>query len=291
MGKNMEPIPSKTKRRFFLNVLMSSFFKKREGIEHRPQFPKVNSGQICLTWVGHASFLLQTHKHNILIDPNWSNWMLIIRRLKRAGIALDALPSIDLVLITHAHFDHLNKKTLKMIAKNQPIIVPKGVKNLVRGIGFEKILEMNWWERIEIDGTEITFTPAKHWGARVLADFHRGYGGYCLKFDGRSVYHCGDTAYFEKFSEIGERLHPEVVLMPIGSYDPPSGRDVHINPEKAVQAFQELRGKIMIPMHFGTYRMSYEPLHEPAYRLIMAAKKKGILSQVCFLNEGIPTIL
>ncbi|ACD83780.1 MBL fold metallo-hydrolase [Candidatus Methylacidiphilum infernorum] len=287
----MEPIVlRRIKKESFLKILMSSFFRKREGIEHRPQFPKLKPGQICLTWVGHASFLLQTPRHNILIDPNWANWMLIIRRLKKAGIALDALPSIDLVLVTHAHFDHLNKKTLRTIAKKQPIVVPRGVKSLVQGLGFEKIVEMHWWEKIEIEGTEITFTPAKHWGARMLADFHRGYGGYCIKFDGRTVYHCGDTAYFEKFPEIGQRLKPEVVLMPIGAYDPPSGRDVHINPEKAVQAFQELGGKIMVPMHFGTYRMSYEPLHEPAYRLIMAAKKRGILSSVRFLNEGIPTL-
>jgi L-ascorbate metabolism protein UlaG (beta-lactamase superfamily) len=216
--------------------------------------------------------------------------MLVIRRLRHAGLPIEHLPNIDLVLITHAHFDHLNRRSLRAVAARQPIMVPQGVGNLVHDLGFDRVHEMQWWEEATFRGLKITFTPAKHWGARVLHDRHRGYGGFCVEFEGRSIYHCGDTAYFQEFKEIGRRLHPEIVLMPIGAYDPPSGRDVHIGPEQAITAFSELHAKTMVPMHFGTYRMSYEPLHEPAQRLMAAAAKQGVMNRIKFMIEGMPQI-
>ncbi|CAB4244210.1 L-ascorbate metabolism protein UlaG, beta-lactamase superfamily [Methylacidimicrobium sp. AP8] len=282
--------PKKGRRNFLLDVLLPSLFARREGVRHSPSFPSLSEGQVCLTWVGHASFLVQTPRHNILIDPNWANWMLVIRRLKRAGIAIEDLPAIDLVLITHAHFDHLNRRSLREVATRQPAVVPSKVGSLVRGLGFDQVREMAWWDRWDFDGLSIVFTPARHWGARYLADSDRGYGGYALSYGGRTIYHCGDTAYFDGFPEIGRRIRPEIVLMPIGCYDQPSKRVSHITPEKAIQAFLELQGKILIPMHFGTYRMSYEPPHEPAYRLLVAASQAGILSQVHFLHEGLPRV-
>jgi L-ascorbate metabolism protein UlaG (beta-lactamase superfamily) len=277
-------------RNFLTEVLIPSFFVKRSGVQHRPVFPKLRKGQIGLTWIGHASFLIQTPKHNILVDPNWANWLIVIRRLKRAGIAINDLPNIDLVLITHAHFDHLNRRTLAAVAAQQPIVVPSGVSNLVHDLGFRHVHEMNWWDEWQHDGLKITFTPAKHWGARVLHDSHRGYGGYVIEFEGRQVYHCGDSAYFSGFREIGRRLNPEIALLPIGAYDPPSGRDVHMGPEQAVQAFQELQSKMLIPMHFGTYRMSYEPMHEPEERLKLAGAQHDCLKQIHFLTEGMPQV-
>jgi L-ascorbate metabolism protein UlaG (beta-lactamase superfamily) len=293
-----QPKPKKEKKRakrwnernFLTEVLIPSFFVKRSGVQHRPVFPELRKGQIGLTWIGHASFLIQTPRHNILVDPNWANWLIVIRRLKRAGIAIRDLPNIDLVLITHAHFDHLNRRTLAIVAAQQPIVVPSGVSNLVHDLGFKHVHEMNWWDEWQHDGLKITFTPAKHWGARVLHDSHRGYGGYVIEFEGRQVYHCGDSAYFSGFREIGRRLAPEIALLPIGAYDPPSGRDVHMGPEQAVQAFQELQSKMLIPMHFGTYRLSYEPMHEPEERLKQAGEHHNCLNQIRLLTEGMPQV-
>ncbi len=277
-------------RNFITEVLIPSFFARKTGVEHRPVFPTLQAGQLALTWIGHASFLLQTPKHNILIDPNWANWLIVIRRLKRAGIALHDLPDIDLVLITHAHFDHLNRRTLRAVAERQPIVVPGGVTNLVHDLGFERVHEMNWWDEWSHDGLKIIFTPAKHWGARVLHDSHRGYGGFVVEYEGRRVYHCGDSAYFPGFKEIGARLSPEIALLPIGAYEPPSFRDVHMGPEEAVRAFTELKARTFVPMHFGTYRLSYEPMHEPAQRLMLAGTKAGILPNIRFLVEGLPQV-
>ncbi len=217
--------------------------------------------------------------------------MLVIRRLRHAGLHIRDLPGIDLVLITHAHFDHLHRRSLRQVADNQTIVVPNSVGSLVENLGFRSVVEMNWWDTLDYEELEITFTPAKHWGARVLADRHRAFGGFCIRWGDRSVYHVGDTAYFDGFSEIGQRLKPEIVLMPIGAYDPPSCRDVHINPEDAVRAFCELGASTVIPMHYGTYRMSYEPMHEPLQRFLASATEHGILPKVRVLTEGLPEVL
>src|ERR1700761_6229604 len=282
--------PRWNERNFITEVLIPSLFVKRGGKHRQVAFPKLQKGQLALTFIGHASFLIQTPKHNILVDPNWANWLIVVRRLKHAGFAIHDLPNIDLVLITHAHFDHLNRRTLRKMAEKQPLVIPSGVSNLVADLGFERVHEMNWWDEWEHDGIKIPFTPAKHWGARVLHDSHRGYGGYVIQYEGRSVYHCGDSAYFSGFREIGRRLAPEIALMPIGAYDPPSGRDVHMGPEEAVEAFHELKSKTFVPMHFGTYRMSYEPMHEPAQRLMLAGNKAGCLHNIRFLVEGMPQV-
>ncbi len=280
-----------TERNFITEVLLPSWFTRRTGTQHRPLFPTLTAGQICVTWIGHASFLIQTRRHNILIDPNWANWMVIIRRLRRAGIPLSHLPRIDLVLITHAHFDHLHRRSLSAVAAQQPIVVPSGVHNLVYDLGFERVHEMKWWEQWSFRDLRITFTPAKHWGARVLADGHRGYGGYVIEYEGRSIYHCGDSAWFSGFSEIGRKLHPEIALLPIGCYQNPSGRDVHMEPEQAVEAFAQLQSKMLVPMHYGTYRMSYEPMNEPIQRLLAAGEKAKITDQIKVLSEGTPVVV
>jgi L-ascorbate metabolism protein UlaG (beta-lactamase superfamily) len=285
-------LPRWRTRNFITEVFIPSLLTRKLGVHPRtaPLFPKITGNQICLTWIGHASFLIQTTKHNILIDPNWANWLLVIRRLKHAGISLRDLPNIDLVLITHAHFDHLHRPTLRRVAEEQPIIVPQGVRDLVHNLGFEKIHELAWWDTYKTRGMEITFTPANHWGARKIIDRHRGYGGFALNWQGRTLYHAGDTAWFDGFTEIGKRLHPDIALLPIGAYENPSSRDHHISPEQAIDAFIELKATTLIPMHFGTYRLSYEQPHEPPQRLMKAAAKAGLLPQLRFLTEGMPTV-
>ena len=137
-------------------------------------------------------------------------------------------------------FDHLDRKTLRMIASDQPIAVPENVGGLVHGLGFQQVRELKCWESFEHGALKITLTPARHWGARMLHDTHRGFGGFVIEYAGRSLFHCGDSAYFSGFREIGERLPIEIALLPIGAYDAPTKRDVHMNPEQALQAFEEL---------------------------------------------------
>ncbi len=279
------------KRNFLTEVLIPSFFTKRSGLRAMPLFPRVGAGEICLTWIGHASFLLQVEGMNVLIDPNWSMWLKVIKRLKRPGLLIESLPSIDVVLVTHAHFDHLDRRSLRRVAADQPIVVPTGVGNLVHDLGFNIVHELAEWEQVPLGPLRVSLTPCHHWGARMLHDSHRGFGGFVIEANGRSIFHCGDSAYFPGFEEIGKRFPIEIALLPIGAYDAPSGREVHMNPEEAVRAFLELRAQKLVPMHYGTFRLGFEPLHEPPERLLSSARTHGVEEKVLVMTEGRPVVL
>ncbi len=278
-------------RNFLTEVVIPTMFAKRNGARLKPAFPVVADGQVCITWIGHASFLIQTPRTSILIDPIWAKWLKVFKRIKHPGFELHDLPDIDLVLVTHAHFDHLDKKTLRAVAAEQPIVVPEHVGNLVHGLGFNRVHELERWQSIEHEDVKVTLTPAHHWGARMLTDSHRGFGGFLLEFAGRSILHCGDSAYAAGiFPQIADRANVEIALLPIGAYDAPTKRNVHMNPEEALTAFAELRAAKMIPMHYGSFRLSYEPPHEPPARLLERARTLGLLDKVHFLTEGQPVL-
>ena len=279
------------KRNFLSSVLIPSLFTKRLGSNAVPTFPKVLPGEFCITWIGHASFLIQTHEINVLIDPNWSKWLKVIKRLKKPGFEIHHLPEIDIVLVTHAHFDHLDRRTLRKVASDQPIVVPIGVGNLVHDLGFHIVHELDYWQTVKLDSLAISLTPCYHWGARFLADLYRGFGGFLIEVNGRTIFHCGDSAYFPGFKEIGDRYDIEIALLPIGAYDAPTGREVHMNPEEAVKAFTELRAKTLVPMHYGTFRLGFEPLDEPPERLLTCARAHGLESNVLVMTEGQPVVL
>lgn len=277
-------------RNFLSEIIWPSLFQKRHGARHTPEFPELASGQVALTWIGHASFLLQAPGVNLLVDPNWARWLKVIKRLREPGLELNALPDIDAVLVTHAHFDHLDRRTLRRVAREQPIVVPRNVGRLVQGLGFNRVHELDVWQSMRLGPVKVTLTPAHHWGARMVADSHRGFGGFLIEVEGRTIFHCGDSAYFPGFEEIGKKTAVDVALMPIGAYDTPSKREVHMTPEDALQAFVELGAQTLVPMHYGTFPLSYEPPWEPPSRLIECAGAQGLLNRVRFLREGVPQV-
>ncbi len=274
------------RRNFLTKVLLPTLFTRRAGRHAEAKFALLGPRQVCVTWIGHASFLIRGAGTNVLIDPNWSQWLKGIKRLRQPGLHLHDLPDIGTVLITHAHFDHLDRRTLRKVAANQPIVVPFEVGNLVHDLGFKKVHELRYWESWKRGPMEVTLTPAHHWGARFLHDAHRGFGGYLVRLGRRTIFHCGDTAWFDGFREIGSHARIDLALLPIGAYDPPSGREVHMTPEQAVQAFLDLGAETLVPMHFGTFRLSYEPMHEPLERLLACARDAGIEDRVRVLTEG-----
>jgi len=256
----------------------------------------VAPNEVGITFIGHSSFLLQIAGKNILIDPVFSKRLILLRRQRRPGINVVDLPAIDLVLITHAHMDHLNLASLRAIVRRArklhvpppALIVPTGVDDLVRKLGFASVETMSWWEERTSAGLRITMTPCRHWGARMFKDTHRQFGGYAItpQQGGLTLYHSGDTAYFRGFREIGQRLHPDIALLPIGAYFPDSYRSVHTSPEEAVQAFLDTGAHLMIPMHYGTFKLGREPMHEPVERLAAEAVRLGIESRVRVVSEG-----
>ena len=287
----LRPRPDWHRRNYLAEVLIPSLFVKRAGDYTPPVFPKIQPGQIGITWIGHASFLIQTHDTNILIDPNWAKWLKVIKRLKKPGFEIQHLPQIDAVLVTHAHFDHLDRRTLRKIAADQPIVVPIGVGNLVHDLGFHIVHELDYWESVGLGPVNVSLTPCYHWGARFLADLHRGFGGFAITVSDRTIFHCGDSAFFPGFREIGERHKIDIALLPIGAYDAPTGREVHMNPEEAIRTFIELRAKTLVPMHYGTFRLGYEPMDEPLERLLKSARDQGVKDKVLVMTEGKPVVL
>jgi len=254
----------------------------------------VKRGQMGVTFIGHSSFLLQVAGKNVLVDPVFSTRLVVLRRQRRPGVLVAELPPIDLILLTHAHMDHLDKASLRAVVRATrrlrgvapEVIVPKGVEDLVEQMQFAHVHGMKWWDQIKVQGLQITMTPCKHWGARMFRDTHRGFGGYCLSGGGQSIYHSGDTAYFDGFNQIGARLKPDVALLPIGAYFPDTYRTVHTSPEEAVRGFVECGAKWMVPMHFGTFRLGREPMEEPVQRLVAEAERLGIRNRVKVLGEG-----
>lgn len=278
--------------RFVLNLITRSAFQSIKGTQQKPVLAA--PGELAVTFIGHASFLLQIGGLNFLVDPVFANWLVLIHRLRRPGVKIDDLPAIDAVLLTHAHMDHLNFPSLRKIIRHTRrlrgeapvVVVPEGVEDLVSTLGFADIYRTRWWQTIAVGPVEITMTPAQHWGARMLRDTFRSYGGYVLRHGGQSVYHSGDSGYFAGFKEIGERLSPEIALLPIGAYKPDGFRRVHTSPEDALRAFFDTGARQMIPMHYGTFRLSEEPLEEPLSRLAEAARRTGVSDRVIALGEG-----
>lgn len=267
--------------------------------------PEVSGAQMAITFIGHSSFLIQVSGQALLIDPVFATRLVLLRRARRPGLRVRDLPRIDGVLLTHAHMDHLNRPSLRAIAREirrrghaAPMaVVPQGVEDLVKGLGFREVRSLEWWQTLELTmhglpGVRVTATPARHWGARMFKDRHRGFGGYTIESEGApTVYHSGDTAYFGGFREIGRRLRPEIALLPIGAYFPDSYRSVHTSPEEALRGFLDLGASTMVPMHYNTFRLGREPMHEPLPRLLAAAELAGVRNCIEPLEEGASLML
>jgi L-ascorbate metabolism protein UlaG (beta-lactamase superfamily) len=288
--KDLTPSKHFNPRTFFRELVWKALLTRRTGQHRHPIFPKLKRGQVALTWIGHASFLIQFNDLNVLIDPNFANWLFLLKRLKRSGLKIRDLPPIDLVLLTHAHFDHFHKPTLRRLPHPKIGIMPRGVGDLAQNLGFARIIELDWWESFWQRNWKVTFTPSRHWGARTLHDHHRGYGGFVLEHQGRRIYHAGDSAYFDGFKDIGRHLYPEIALLPIGAYHPESFRRVHMGPDEAVRAFRDLRARWLVPMHYGTFKLSFEEMDEPPRWLRAIATKENLTHKVRMLDEGVPTV-
>ena len=273
--------------RFLRHRIVPGMFQRLDGNVLEPVLSPPEADKVRVTWIGHASFFLQFDGHSVIVDPNWAKWHGPVKRQRQPGLNLSGVPKVDLVLVTHAHFDHLHKPSLKILQARQGIIVPQGSGSLVRRLGFPATHEMKVWDELNFGHLNISHTPSHHWGARFIHDTHRDYGGYVIRAGGKSVFHCGDSAYFDGFHEIGKRYHIDIALMPIGAYESPSGRDVHMNPEEAVRAFADLGAKVMIPMHYGTFPLGNEPQGEPVERLLMEADRLGISHQILIPEEGV----
>ncbi len=256
--------------------------------------PRAEPGEITATWVGHSTMLLQIGVVNLLTDPTWSNRASPVtfagpRRMMPPGIDFESLPPIDIVLVSHNHYDHLDDRTIRRLIRRFPSarwVAPLGVADFIVHRGAGDVQELDWWDERRIGNAVIGCTPAQHFSARGLGDRNRTlWCGYAIAVSERRVFFAGDTAYHPEFRAIAELFGPfDLTLLPVGAYEPRwFMRSVHMNPEEAVRAHVELtfpsrRPAAMVPIHWGTFRLTEEPPGEPPLRTRAAWEATGLPS-------------
>jgi len=224
-----------------------------------------------LTWIGHASFLASFEGQHFLLDPVFSHKIgTIVPRRCLPGLRPEQLPPLVASLVSHCHYDHFDKPSIRALPETVPVVVPLGVGSLMHGCGRQKVVELDWWESIEFENARVTLVPSRHWSRRGLLDTNMTlWGGYVIETDAGAVYHAGDSGWFDGFATIGERFPGLLAAMlPIGAYDPAWFMEKHhLNPEQAGEAFLMLGARHLVPMHWGTFRLTDEPLIEPVERI------------------------
>jgi L-ascorbate metabolism protein UlaG (beta-lactamase superfamily) len=238
----------------------------RIPVATRAPLPPVDA---WLAWLGHASFLLRLGGRTVAVDPVLSPRILGAgQRFTPPG--LDRLPPLDLLLISHNHYDHLDAPTVRTLPRDTPVVAPGGLGRWFRWRGFTAVTELDWWESAHFGALHVTFVPAHHWSRRGLFDHCATlWGGWMLTVaGGPRLYHAGDSAYGPFFAEIGSRYPGiDAAMLPVGAYSPRwFMQTMHMDPEEAVRAAQDAGTRILVPMHWGTFRLSREPALEPIER-------------------------
>ena len=246
----------------------------------------MQAGEIAITFIGHASFLIQAHGINILIDPVYAERASPVRfagpkRVRAPGVGFDDLPPITLLLLSHNHYDHCDLGTLAELNRRfQPgCITPVGNARLLASAGLTRVEELDWWQTSNQGRTPVTLTPAQHFSARTPFDRNRAlWGGFLIELEGKRILFAGDSGYGPHFAEIGRRLEPiDLALLPIGAYAPRwFMKNIHMDPEEAVQAHLDLAARQSIAMHFGTFQLTPEGIDEPVRLLSLALDSRGV---------------
>jgi L-ascorbate metabolism protein UlaG (beta-lactamase superfamily) len=251
---------------------------------------QLRSGDVAVTYIGHATFLLRFPGLAILTDPIFSDRASPLswigpKRVRAPAIALDDLPTIDVVLVSHNHYDHMDVPSLRRIRDrwNPPIVTGIGNGAYLAAQGLRNVIELDWWERAALrPGLGIVYVPAQHWSRRRAWDTNRMlWGGHVVEAAGARAYFAGDTGYPAQFGEIARRLGvPDVALLPIGGYEPRwFMAPQHMNPDDAVRAHRDLGARLSVGMHFGAFPLTDEAIDAPAAALAAARKAHGVAEQ------------
>ncbi|MGC3990210.1 MAG: MBL fold metallo-hydrolase [Chthoniobacteraceae bacterium] len=254
--------------------------------ELRPEPTRWSDGAITGSCLGHSTVVLNFLGVRVITDPVFSERVgpgvppLILGPKRYLAPALEAreLPPPDLILLSHAHFDHFDVWSLRKFDRQTPVVTARATRDLLRCHRFKTVHELDWGQSVTVEtrsgAITITALEVAHWGARMVRDEHRGYNGYLLERSGRAVCFAGDTAYTPAFGQLKERVASlDLMLMPIGAYDP--WIRAHCTPEQAAAMAREAGAKHFVPIHHSTFKLSNEALDEPASRLQAAFAKES----------------
>lgn len=241
---------------------------------------------VTITFVGHATFIIQTRSVTFITDPMFSERAGPLsffgpRRVRAPGVSLDLLPKIDVVLLSHNHYDHCDLASLKAIQRRfDPLLVtPLRNGRLPRGAGYRRVEELDWWEQARTSPLPITVTPAQHFSARTPFNRNRElWGSFVVEIEGRRLFFGADSGYAPHFREVRERLGAiDLALLPIGAYEPRwFMRVMHMNPAEAVQAHRDLGSAQSVGMHFGTFQLTAEAIDAPLHALDAALRESAL---------------
>lgn len=260
------------------SFILSLYGRKKRQPENKFDWicqdtPLLCSQEPVITWIGHATFLIQVGGLNILTDPIFGNASTFFPRLLPPGISLAQLPPIDLVLLSHNHRDHCDLPTLNALKKAHPhmhLLVAEGDKKWLSKKGFDQIDEFHWWQAHRHNSIEFTFLPAHHWSAQGVFDRNSSlWGSWMISYNGKHIYFAGDTSYSPHFAHIAQEFPTiDVALMPIAPELPhPTMRKSHIDSHEAIQGFIDLKAKTFVPMHWGTFPFGMDTFLGPIERL------------------------
>jgi L-ascorbate metabolism protein UlaG (beta-lactamase superfamily) len=248
--------------------------------------PGLDASAAVVTFIGHATFLIQTAAGNVLTDPMYSQRagplnVIGPRRVRQPAVPFDDLPPISVVLLSHNHYDHCDLRTLGRLAQrfNPLVVTPLGNGALVRSAGIRRVEELDWWQDAKTAPLPVALTPAHHFSARSPFDRNRAlWGGFMLAAGGVRLFFAGDSAYAPFFRDVRQRLGPiDLALLPIGAYEPRwFMQAVHMNPAEAVRAHLDLEAAESVGMHFGTFQLTTEGIDEPLGALAEACRARNI---------------
>lgn len=254
---------------------------RKRSVEPSPRTPRIAewpTAGMHATWIGHSTVLIRVDGFTILTDPVFSTrigigigpFVLGMKRLIQPAISLSDLPVPDLILLSHAHMDHLDRPSLRKLESFRTrVVTAAGTSDLLRVKRYQSVQELRWDESCQAGPAIVRAFEVKHWGARTRTDVHRGYNGYLIEAGRHRIIFGGDTAFTDSFRRIRTSKPVDLAVMPIGAYDP--WINAHCNPEEALEMADQAGAEFVIPVHHQTFKLSNEPYREPIERLLLAA--------------------
>lgn len=245
-----------------------------------------------VTYIGHATTIVGWSGTKFITDPLLTKRIARIGPKRRVDFKFDEamVKGIDFATISHGHFDHLDKRSLCKLPPGAPVVCSSALSGIVHRSCRRTAIGIGWWESADVNAVRVTAVPALHFSARPPFHWTKDYQGYVIEMtardEKRTVYHAGDCGMSDYFREIGKRFAIDVAMLPIGAYDPPSFRKHHLAPEDALDALEVLGARMMVPIHWGTFNLSWEPFDEPPRRLMQRARERGVEGKIRLLRPG-----